>query len=186
MTTSQAPLVHSAVRRGPGCAASVAVLLLAVGACSSGTRGSAPAATPSAAASAGQQEPVASLSSSASGRSTSMNIRVTLDGRPVDAVLNDSPAARDFAALLPLTLDLKDFHSTERVADLPRTLDTAGAPEPAAATVGDIAYYAPWGNLALFYRDGPAPSPDLLVLGHLDVGADRLGRATRITLEATS
>ncbi|MBQ0887481.1 hypothetical protein KBZ94_21490 [Streptomyces sp. RM72] len=163
----------------------MAVLLLTVTACSSGTQESAPAATPSAAP-AGQQEPVTSPSSSASGRSTSMNIRVTLDGRPVDAVLNDSPAARDFAALLPLTLDLKDFHGTERVADLPHKLDTADASEPVAATVGDIAYYAPWGNLALFYQDGPAPSPDLLVLGHLGVSADQLGRATSITIEAAS
>ncbi|WP_267883892.1 cyclophilin-like fold protein, partial [Streptomyces sp. NRRL WC-3549] len=54
-------------------------------------------------------------------------MRVTLDGRPVDAVLNDSPAARDLAELLPLTLDLEDFHDTERVADLPRKLNTDGA-----------------------------------------------------------
>jgi hypothetical protein len=113
-------------------------------------------------------------------------VRVTLDGRPVEATLNNSPAARDFAELLPLTLDLKDFHSTERVADLPRKLDTSGAPAPVAAKVGDIAYYAPWGNLALFYKDGPAPSADLLILGHLDVSADQLGSATRITLEAAS
>ncbi len=186
MITFRTPLVNSAVRRGLGCAASMAVLLLTVTACSGGTQESAPAATPSAAAPAGQQEPVTSPSSSASGRSTSMNIRVTLDGRPVDAVLNDSPAARDFAALLPLTLDLKDFHGTERVAGLPHKLDTADASEPVAATVGDIAYYAPWGNLALFYQDGPAPSPDLLVLGHLGVSADQLGRATSITIEAAS
>lgn len=115
-----------------------------------------------------------------------MHIRVTLDGRPADAVLNDSPSARDFAALLPLTLDLRDFHGTERVAGLPRELDSAGASEPVAATVGDIAYYAPWGNLVLFHQDGPAPSPDLLVLGHLDVSADQLGRATRIIIEAAS
>ena len=115
-----------------------------------------------------------------------MDIRVTLDGSPVEATLNDSPAARDVAKLLlPLTLDLKDFHGTERVADLPRKLDTSGAPEPAAAKVGDIAYYAPWGNLALFCQDGPSASADLLILGHLDVGADQLARATRITLEAT-
>ncbi|WP_324611158.1 cyclophilin-like fold protein [Streptomyces rimosus] len=114
-----------------------------------------------------------------------MVIRVTLDGRPVEATLNDSPAARDLTKLLPLTLGLKDFHGTERVADLPRKLDTSGAPEPAAAKVGDIAYYAPWGNLALFYQDGPSASADLLILGHLDVGADQLGRATRITVEAT-
>ncbi|MFB8044531.1 cyclophilin-like fold protein [Streptomyces hydrogenans] len=112
-----------------------------------------------------------------------MDIRVTLDGRPVKATLNDSPAARDFAELLPLALDLTDFHGIERVADLPRKLDTAGAPEPTAATTGDIAYYAPWGNLALFYQDGPAASADLLILGHLDVSADQLGRAARITID---
>ncbi|WP_142270877.1 MULTISPECIES: cyclophilin-like fold protein [Streptomyces] len=115
-----------------------------------------------------------------------MDIRVTLDGRPVDAALNDSSAARDFAELLPLTLDLEDFHATERVADLPRKLTTENAPAPVAAKVGDIAYYAPWGNLALFYQDGPAPSADLLILGHLDVSADQLGSATRITIEAAS
>ncbi|MET7683289.1 cyclophilin-like fold protein [Streptomyces sp. NPDC005423] len=113
-----------------------------------------------------------------------MDIRVTLDGRPVDATVHDSPAARDLAGLLPLTLDLHDFHGTERIAGLPRALDTSAAPEPAAAGVGDIAYYAPWGNLALFYRDGPAASGDLLILGHLDVSAEQLGRAERITIEA--
>ncbi|TQJ36890.1 hypothetical protein FBY34_8850 [Streptomyces sp. SLBN-115] len=123
---------------------------------------------------------------SGSDRSTPMDIRVTLDGRPVDAALNDSSAARDFAELLPLTLDLEDFHATERVADLPRKLTTENAPAPVAAKVGDIAYYAPWGNLALFYQDGPAPSADLLILGHLDVSADQLGSATRITIEAAS
>ncbi|MGY3060795.1 hypothetical protein ACVWZD_005040 [Streptomyces sp. TE3672] len=64
--------------------------------------------------------------------------------------------------------------------------DHVRCPAPAAAKTGDIAYYAPWGNLALFYQDGPAASTDLLVLGHLDVDADQLGRATRITLEAAS
>ncbi|MFF5452553.1 cyclophilin-like fold protein [Streptomyces sp. NPDC012950] len=175
----------SAVRRRLLRAAPAAAVLLAVTACSSDAQEAAPAATSSASASPGQQDTTASTSSSPSERSTAMDIRVTLDGRPVEATLNDSPPARDFAALLPLTLDLEDFHGIERVADLPRKLDTSSAPEPAAAKVGDIAYYAPWGNLALFYQDGPAPSADLLVLGHLDVSADQLGRTTRITLEAT-
>ncbi|MEU5092013.1 cyclophilin-like fold protein [Streptomyces sp. NPDC021356] len=112
-----------------------------------------------------------------------MDIRVTLDGRPVDATLNDSPAARDLATLLPLTLELKDFHGTERIGYPPRKLTTEGAPEPSAARAGDLAYYAPWGNLALFHRAGPAADADLLVLGHLDAGADRLARAERITIE---
>ncbi|WP_406227670.1 cyclophilin-like fold protein [Streptomyces anthocyanicus] len=178
------PPVNRAARRLLAGAALAAVLLLIVTACSSETPENAPTVTSS--ASAGQQEPTASTSSSASGRSTPMNIRVTLDGRPVKAALNDSRAARDLAVLLPLTLGLEDFHSTERVADLPRKLDTSGAPEPVAAKVGDIACYAPWGNLALFHQNGPAPSADLLILGHLDVSADQLGRATRITIVPAS
>jgi hypothetical protein len=113
-----------------------------------------------------------------------MNIRVTLDGQPVDATLNGSPAARDLASLFPLTLDLEDFHGTERIGYPPRKLTTDGALEPAAATAGDIAYFAPWGNLALFYRDGPSPSGDLLILGHIDVGADQLSNAERITFQS--
>ncbi|MGA5430653.1 cyclophilin-like fold protein [Streptomyces koyangensis] len=168
-------------------AAPAAVLLLAVTACSSNAQDDTPtgasfASSPS--VPTGQQ--TSSTPHAPSEKSTAMDIRVTLDGRPVDASLNDSPATRDLAALLPLTLDLADFHDTERVADLPRKLNTDGTPEPVAAKAGDIAYYAPWGNLALFYQDGPAPSPDLLVLGHLDVSADQLGQATRITIEAAS
>jgi hypothetical protein len=115
-----------------------------------------------------------------------MDIRVTIDGRPVDATLNDSPAARDLASLLPLTLNLEDFHGTERIADPPRKLTTEGAPEPAAAKVGDIAYFAPWGNLALFYKNGPAASTDLLILGHIDADAEQLSEVDRITIEAAS
>ncbi|WP_309484308.1 cyclophilin-like fold protein [Streptomyces himalayensis] len=114
-----------------------------------------------------------------------MAIRVTIDGRPVDGTLNDSPAARDFAELLPLTLDLEDFHQTERIADLPRRLTTSDAPDPAVPRVGDLAYYAPWGNMALYYRDGDSASADLIVLGHVDErDTERLADAGHITIEA--
>ncbi|RKN03755.1 cyclophilin-like fold protein [Streptomyces radicis] len=115
-----------------------------------------------------------------------MDIRVTLDGRAVEADVNDSPAARDLATLLPLTLELRDFDGTERIGYPPRELTTEGAPAPVAARVGDIAYYVPWGNLALFHRDGPSASADLLVLGHIDAAPDRLAGAGRITIEAAS
>ncbi|MEU9853512.1 cyclophilin-like fold protein [Streptomyces sp. NPDC047974] len=181
--------MNSAVHRGLLYATAAAVLSLTVTACSSDAQEATPTSPSSASASASasprQQDTTDPTPPPPSG-STAMDILVTLDGRPVQAALNDSPAARDFAALLPLILDLEDFHGTERVADLPRKLNTSGAPAPVAARVGDIAYYAPWGNLALFHQDGPAPSTDLLVLGHLDVSADQLGRATRITLEAAS
>jgi hypothetical protein len=94
-----------------------------------------------------------------------------------DAVLRgtllDTPAGRDFAALLPLTLTLRDYAGTEKISDLPARLSTAEASAGTAADVGDVAYYAPWGNLAIFYR--PAGyAQGLVVLGHLETGIERL------------
>lgn len=112
-----------------------------------------------------------------------MNIRLTVDGRVVNATLNDNPSARDFATLLPLTLDLSDFHGTERISDLPRRLTTAGAPDSAEPKAGDVAFYAPWGNLAIYYRDAPRAS-GVVVLGRLaDGGADVVAAAGRVTIE---
>ncbi|USQ85934.1 cyclophilin-like fold protein [Streptomyces phaeoluteigriseus] len=170
-------------------AATTGVLLLAATACSDDSPAEQPPSATSASSSAptsGHPPTSASTSPSGSDRSTPMDIRVTIDGQLVDATLNDSPAARDLASLLPLTLDLKDFHGTERIADPPRKLTAEDAPAPAAAKVGDIAYFAPWGNLAIFYKDGPAASSDLLILGHIDAGADQLSGADRITIEAAS
>ncbi|MFF7279109.1 cyclophilin-like fold protein [Streptomyces griseorubiginosus] len=177
--------MNSAAHRALVRAVPATALLLAVTACTSDSSGVTPASASSSSASSGRQQASTSAAPSASAeRNTAMAIRVTIDGRPVDATLNDSPAARDFADLLPLTLDLEDFHQTERIADLPRRLTTSGAPDPAVPRAGDLAYYAPWGNLALYYRDGDSASADLLILGHLD--ADGLGTADRITIEAAS
>lgn len=95
-----------------------------------------------------------------------MNIRLTVGNDTLTATLNSSQAARDFAAMLPLTLTLTDFHGTEKIADLPGRLATAGSPPGSAARAGDLAYYAPWGNLAIFYRDF-AYSQGLVKLGAL-------------------
>ncbi|WP_328697611.1 cyclophilin-like fold protein [Streptomyces sp. NBC_00342] len=164
------------------------LLLVAATACSDNSTAEQAPATPtsSSAPASGQPQASASASPSGSDRSTAMGIRVTIDGEAVDATLNGSPAARDLASLLPLTLDLEYFHGTERIADPPRKLTTEGAPEPQAPKTGDLAYFAPWGNLAIFYKDGPSASEDLLVLGHIDADADLLSGADRITIEAAS
>lgn len=181
-------MTTSILRRALTTTATVGVLLLAATACSDDSSAEqAPTTTGSATSSAPASTPgPASAGPTGPDRSTPMDIRVTLDAQEVEATLNDSPAARDLASLLPLTLDLKDFHGTERIADPPRKLTTENAPEPQAPKTGDLAYYAPWGNLAIFYKDGPSASSDLLVLGHIDADADQLAGADRITIEAAS
>jgi hypothetical protein len=96
-----------------------------------------------------------------------MQIRLDLEGTPLAATLDDTEAARDFVSLLPLTLTFEDYAATEKVGDLPRKLSTAGAPAGTAASPGDIAHYAPWGNLAVFYRSF-GYSTGLVRLGRLD------------------
>ncbi|MFJ8948314.1 cyclophilin-like fold protein [Streptomyces sp. NPDC102395] len=176
------------LRRALAATATTGVLLLAATACSDDSSEQAPA-TSSASSSApasGQPQTSASANPTGSDRSTPMDIRVTIDGQSVEATLNGSPAARDLASLLPLTLDLEDFHGTERIADPPRKLTTKNAPEPQTPKTGDLTYYAPWGNVAIFYKDGPSASQDLLVLGHIDADANLLSGADRITIEAAS
>ena len=99
-----------------------------------------------------------------------MDIRITVAGDELRGSLDDTATARDFAALLPLTFRLDDFAGTEKIADLPRRLDTTGAPPAHTGRPGDITYYAPWGNLALFYGTGPAAA-GLILLGRLAPGA---------------
>lgn len=100
-----------------------------------------------------------------------MKIRLTVNGRSMTATLIDNPTSRDFLSLLPLTLTLEDYAGTEKIAYLPRKLSEEGAPAGSDPAVGDITYYAPWGNLALFYKDfGYAKG--LIKLGSIDEGEE--------------
>jgi hypothetical protein len=96
-----------------------------------------------------------------------MKIRIKIGEKVVTVTLTDSETTRDFASLLPLTLTLEDYNQTEKISDLPKRLSTKGAPAGSDPAVGNIAYYAPWGNLAIFYRDF-GYSNGLVILGKID------------------
>ncbi|MGH7695936.1 MAG: cyclophilin-like fold protein [Gemmatimonadaceae bacterium] len=104
-----------------------------------------------------------------------MKIRMDVEGVALTATLDDIPTARDFVALLPLTLTLTDYAATEKISDLPGKLSTAGAPRGTSAKAGDIDYYAPWGNIAVFYRASGYAS-GLVKLGTIDAPAEVLSR----------
>lgn len=106
-------------------------------------------------------------------RTDSMKIRITLEDAVLTATLVESQTAEDFISLLPLTLTLEDYAGTEKVSDLPRRLSTEGAPSGSDPSVGDITYYAPWGNLAIFYRDFGYAS-GLVILGKIESGIEAL------------
>ena len=104
-----------------------------------------------------------------------MKIRMDVEGTTI---------TRDFVSLLPLTLTLEDYSATEKISDLPRRLSTEGAPPGSDPSIGDITYYSPWGNLALFYRDF-GYSKGLVKLGRVDFGVKALNGPgpMRVTIE---
>lgn len=102
-----------------------------------------------------------------------MKIRIIVDGAALDATLEDTAASRDFAAMLPMEVTLEDYHGTEKIHTLPSRLSTDGAPDGVDPEIGDITYFAPWGNLALFYRDF-GYSRGLVRLGRIEDGVERL------------
>jgi hypothetical protein len=95
-----------------------------------------------------------------------MNLKLTVGDHVLTAALEDNATSRDFAWLLPLTLTLKDYASTEKISVLTKRLSTQGALEGSVPQVGDVAYYAPWGNLAIF-RKGFKYSSGLIKIAHL-------------------
>ncbi|MDX8154622.1 cyclophilin-like fold protein [Acinetobacter pittii] len=104
-------------------------------------------------------------------RGSMMKIRIDIDGtqQPLFATLAITPTVEDFIKQLPLTLTLKDYDATEKIADLPTKLTTQNAPDGYAGKAGDLTYYAPWGNLAFFYKDSHVGYANgLIFLGKLD------------------
>ncbi|MCC8190113.1 MAG: hypothetical protein LIP77_05670, partial [Planctomycetes bacterium] len=91
---------------------------------------------------------------------------------------------RDLVSRLPLSLTFLDFAGAEKIAVLDRKLATDGG---GAAADGDVAYFAPWGNLALFYRGLGTAGGGLVILGAITAGKDRLAalpEGATVTLEA--
>lgn len=77
--------------------------------------------------------------------------------------LENNAAARDFYALLPLSLSFSDYVGKEKIARLDKSLSTqeSGEYDP---QIGDFFYFAPWGNVGIFYAKQP-PYKGLVKLG---------------------
>src|SRR6266850_3059814 len=120
----------------------------------------------------GPPAPATSLETSAQ-RTNAMKISIKIQDKVITATLMDNATSRDFASLLPISLTLEDYAATEKISNLPRKLSTEGGPAGSDPSIGDIAYYSPWGNLAIFYRDFRYSS-GLIKLGKIDSGIEAL------------
>ena len=115
-----------------------------------------------------------------------MNIRLTINGKAMAATLIDSGTTHDFISLLPLTLTMNDLFAREKFVHLPRAISTEGK-RTHAYEVGDVAYWAPGPDVAVFYHhDGQKiPAPGVIVIGKIDSGVEKLDvpGSVRVTFE---
>ena len=86
----------------------------------------------------------------ASETKTAMHISVKANGKTTVFELNNSPAARDLYAQLPLSIKVENYSTNEKIFYPPKKLNTTDSPQ-ADAQPGTLAYYAPWGDVVMFY-----------------------------------
>ena len=96
--------------------------------------------------------------------------------------LNDSAAADSLYEQLPLTVQIEDYSTNEKIFYPPEELDI-GAPL-AQGGAGTLAYYAPWGDVVMFYGDYSENS-SLYELGQAVSGEELVSQmAGTVTIEA--
>ena len=108
--------------------------------------------------------------------SNDMRVRIEADTQVIVFRLNDSPAAQSFYEQLPLSIWVEDYAGSEKIFYPPDELDVRNTPM-AEGPAGTLAYYEPWGNVAIFYGECGGAS-GLYELGEAVSGADQIESLT--------
>jgi hypothetical protein len=132
-----------------------------------------PVALPPSAAASASTAPVGSVAST--------RLVLRFDGHVATAILDDTPVAQRFAAMLPLTLDLSDSMGQAKSGPLPnsRSLDVTGADRTFRTLVGELSYWSPSSRVAIAHSDlgQRVPVPGLVRLGVINAGLADLAAA---------
>ena len=104
---------------------------------------------------------------------TQQRLQITVGNRVLTARLYDNATTRSFIAQLPLTVDMDDYAGAEKIFYPNPKLSTTERNAVSDPAIGDINCYAPWGNIAIFYR-GYGTDSQLYTLGHIESGKEKL------------
>lgn len=102
-----------------------------------------------------------------------MKILVKSDEYEIIYELNDSRAAEELYAQLPLTTEVEPFSSNE-MTFYPEKLSTEDTPL-SGGEPGSLSYYEPWGDVVMFYAPC-APNNSLYELGTVISGEEFIER----------
>lgn len=99
-----------------------------------------------------------------------MQIKVVSGEYEIIYKLNGSQAAKELYAQLPLTIEVEDFSTNEKVFYPPQKLSIIDTPM-ASGGKGKLAYFEPWGDVVMFY-DSFSENSSLFELGEVVSGQD--------------
>ena len=102
-----------------------------------------------------------------------MRIRVSDGSHEITFELNDSEASTDLYGQLPLTLEVENFGSNEKIFYPTNELDVGNTPRANSNEAGILAYYEPWGDVVMFY-DSFSSASGLYELGTALEGTDQI------------
>jgi hypothetical protein len=108
-------------------------------------------------------------------QANTMKINLKVGDKSITATLIDSETMRDFISLLPLTLTMSDLFGREKFGHLPSAISEGGK-RTRTYEVGDLVYWSPGPNVAIFYHHDQQsiPAPGIIVIGKIDSGVEAL------------
>lgn len=122
------------------------------------------------------------IENTSAGKEQEVKIRFTDGTNEVIIILNDSKLSESLVAQLPFTFDFEDYAHNEKNGTVPKKLTTDKSFE-AECPKGSLGYFAPWGNLCLFFEVAPA-YPEQYVLGTVEGDPDDIKKlGNKVTVE---
>ncbi len=112
-----------------------------------------------------------------------MIIRVSDGSHTITFELNNSKAAKSLYEQLPLTIEVENYSSNEKIFYPTNELDVDNTPRANGGGAGILAYYEPWGDVVMFY-DSFSSASGLYELGNAIENANQIGNLSgEITIE---
>ncbi len=101
-----------------------------------------------------------------------MKVHLLLNDEVIAATLADNDTAREFIAMLPMTITMHDMFGREKFGPLPKGISGRGT-STQRYEIGDMVCWSPGPDLTIFHgHDGQAISGAVQVLGRLDAGVE--------------
>lgn len=102
-----------------------------------------------------------------------LKIKISNNEYTITYLLNESLASQSLYQQLPLDIQVENYGDNEKIFYPPIPLDTTNTPLLINGQVGTLGYFAPWGDVVMYYGECEAYS-GLYILGESIEGSEQI------------